>query len=41
MLMRSTDNGVHWSPPQVLNTPEEMVITPNCAIVKLWDGRWL
>ena len=40
MLQRSGDNGHSWSLPEVLDLPEEMVISPSSAIVELPDGTW-
>jgi hypothetical protein len=41
LLYRSTDNGVSWSEPQVVQPPDGMVLTLSCAIVVLKDGHWM
>ncbi len=38
VLQRSSDNGRTWSPPQLLDLPPEMVISPSSAIVELGNG---
>lgn len=40
ILMRSTDNGRSWSPPEIIAVPEGLVITPSSPIVELLSGRW-
>ena len=40
-LMHSTDNGVSWSEPQVVDYGDHQNLTPTGPIVVLADGRWL
>lgn len=40
IILRSTDQGRSWSPPEPVRLPSGIVATPATSIIELEDGQW-